>query len=68
MAIISLEIFSPALRGFGSGAKEATLHFPNLVLLPAQKSNQIPSIYFCMSALPEGHKPPKPTHNQPEES
>lgn len=30
MALITLEIFLLALRGFGSGAKEATLHCPDL--------------------------------------
>lgn len=63
MALIPLEIFSLALMGFGSGTKEATLHFPNLSLLSAQQNNQIPSIYFCMSALHEGHDPP-PIHTQ----
>lgn len=68
MALISLEIFSLALMGFGSGAKEATLHFPDLLLLSGQQNNQIPSIYFCTSALHEGHNapplPPQCTHKQ----
>lgn len=65
MALITLEIFLLALMGFGSGAKEATLHSPDLLLLPAEQNSQIPSICFCMSALHEGYNPPTSTHKQP---
>lgn len=55
MALITLEIFLLPLMGLGSGAKETTLHSPDLLLLPAQQNNQIPSICFRMSALQFPH-------------
>lgn len=54
MALIVLEIFSPSLVGLESGTKEATLHFPDLLLPTAQQNNQSPSIWFCVPKLHEG--------------
>lgn len=67
VALISLEIFSLDLMGFGSGAKEATLHCPDLLILSTEQNNPTPSIYFCMSVHHGGHnRPLQSTHEQPQ--
>lgn len=52
MALITLEIFLLALMGFGSGAREATLHSADQLFLPVQQNNQIPSIFFLHVGTP----------------
>lgn len=61
--LISIEIFSFATMGLGSGAKVSTSQFPDLLLPPAQLNNLILHVYFCMVTLHEGYKKKQTTSN-----
>lgn len=64
VALISLEIFSLDLMGFGSGAKEATLHCPDLLILSTEQTIQPQvSIFACLYTMEDTIVPPNPHMN-----